>query len=104
MIQKNQIQKRKSVMQTEKITDTSGLVKKKDYNAKITEIELQNTQYFLFNYQCCIDCSLQIEDKIPNVSNLVIKTDYDAKFQALNLHIILRLIIISLVIKHLTQR
>ena len=39
MIQKNQIQKKKSVMQTEKITDTSGLVKKKDYNAKITEIE-----------------------------------------------------------------
>ena len=35
----DQILKRKSVMRTQKIPDVSGLVKKADFNAKITEVK-----------------------------------------------------------------
>ena len=39
IIQINQVQKRKSVKIKNQIPDTSGLVKKTDYNAKSTETE-----------------------------------------------------------------
>ena len=39
MTQKNQIYKRKLAMQKKKIPNTSALVKKANYNSKITEIE-----------------------------------------------------------------
>ena len=54
-----------------KIPDTSGLVKKTDYNTKIAEIDVSNlaTKTVLTT----------IENKIPSVSNFVKKTDYNTK-------------------------
>ena len=40
MMQINQISKKKSMMYTKKIHDTVDLLKKKDYNAKNTEINI----------------------------------------------------------------
>ena len=39
------------------ISDTSGLVKKTDYNAETTETEGKNNQYQWFSYYFCINCS-----------------------------------------------
>ena len=59
-----------------KISYTSGLIIKLDYNAKGTEIE---------NNICSISglarnaALTAVENKIPNVSNLVIKIEYNTK-------------------------
>ena len=63
-------------MQTKKIPDTNGLVKKTDYNANITEIEGLDTNITNLATTTALTA---VENKIPNVSNLVKKTDYDAK-------------------------
>ena len=49
-----------------KIHDISGLVKKTDYNAKITDLATKTVL-------------TTIENKIPDVSSLVKKTDYNTK-------------------------
>ena len=58
------------------IPDTSGLVKKTDYNAKITEIEgkIRSTSGLATNAALTA-----VENKIPNINSLVRKTDYDRK-------------------------
>ena len=59
-----------------KIPDTSGLVKKADFNAKITEIEGKIPSIS----GLATNASLTgVEEKIPNVSSLVKKTDYNTK-------------------------
>ena len=51
-----------------KITDTSGLVKKADYNAKITEIKDKRP----YNYGLATNAALTtVEHKMPNISSLV---------------------------------
>ena len=51
-----------------KITDTSGLVKKADYNAKITEIKGKRP----YNYGLATNAALTtVENKMPNISSLV---------------------------------
>ena len=59
-----------------KISDTSGLVKKTDYNAKITEIEgkIPSTSGLAKNAALTA-----VENKIPNINSLVRETDYDTK-------------------------
>ena len=59
-----------------KVPDTSGLVKKTDYNSKISEIEskIPSTSALATN-----SALTAVENKIPDVSNLVKKTDYDVK-------------------------
>ena len=56
-------------------TDTSGLVKKTDYNTKITEIEdkIPDSSSFVkkTNYNTKI---IEIEGKIPDISDLTTKT------------------------------
>ena len=59
-----------------KIPDTSWLVKKTDYNTKITEIggkipDLSNL--------ATKTATTTVENKIPDVGNLVKKTDYNTK-------------------------
>ena len=58
-----------------KITDTSGLVKKTDYNPKITEIEVNIPSGLATNAAVTA-----VENKIPNISSLVKKTtDFSIK-------------------------
>ena len=58
------------------ILDISDLVKKTDFNAKITEVEgkIPNITGLATN-----SVLTAIENKIPDVSSLVKKTDYDIK-------------------------
>ena len=59
-----------------KIPEASELVKKTDYNAKITEIENK----ILSNSGLATNASLTaVENRIPNISSSVNKTDYNAK-------------------------
>ena len=59
-----------------KIPDTSGLVKKTDYNTKITKIEgkIPNVRNFAAK-----TALTTVENKIPDDSSLVKKTDYNKK-------------------------
>ena len=59
-----------------KISNISGLIKKTDYNPKITEIEGKISSIIRL---ATTAASTAVENKIPNVSNIVKKTDYDAK-------------------------
>ena len=72
----NQIQKRKLAIQTKKISDTGGLVKKAYYSAEISEIEskIPNNGGLATAFVLTA-----VENKIPDVSNLVKKTDYNSK-------------------------
>ena len=68
-----------------KIPDTSGLVKKSDYNNKITEIEFK----ILF-----ISSALTaVEDEISNLSNLVEKRDYGTKFTEIEKSLLIMIMI-----------
>ena len=60
----------KSVMQTKKTPDTSGLIKKTDYNAKISEIESKMLSISGLVTNAALTA---VENKIPNVSSLVKK-------------------------------
>ena len=55
--------------------DTSGLVKKTDYNTKITETEskIPDTSGFVKKTDCNTKIT-EIENKIPDISNLATKT------------------------------
>ena len=59
-----------------KITDISGLVRKRDYNAKITDIEREIPSISGLGTSAALTA---VENKTSNVSNFVQKTDYDAK-------------------------
>ena len=69
----------KSIIKSElenKILDTSGLVKKTDYNTKIPEIESKIPDISNLATKTALT---SVENKIPDISNLVKKTDYDTK-------------------------
>ena len=94
-----QILKIKLVRQTKKIPDVSSLVKKTDFNTKVTEIEgkIPNAGGFLltsvFNSKINeVENEIPyiknlanktgvtaVDNKIPNISNLDLKTDYTAE-------------------------
>ena len=59
-----------------KISDTSGLVKKTDYKTKTTEIEGNISDISNLATKTALNT---VENKIPSVSNLVKKTDYNTK-------------------------
>ena len=59
-----------------KIRVTGGLVKKTDYNAKITEIE---NKIMSINGLATNAALIGIENKIPNINGLVNKADYNKK-------------------------
>ena len=60
----------------DRIPDTSGLVKKTDYNTKIIEIEGKIPDISNLATKTVLTT---IENKIPSVSNLFKKTDYNTK-------------------------
>ena len=76
----DQILKTKSVRLTKKIPDVSGLVKKTDFNAKVTEIEGEIPS---ISGLATTSALATVENKIPDVSSLVKKTDYNKKYQIL---------------------
>ena len=90
-------------MQTKKIPNSSGLVKKTDYNAKITEIEGKIPSNSCLATTTALHAVVK-QNKIPNVSNLVKKTNSDAKYQTLHPNISLQLITINLQVQHLMER
>ena len=59
-----------------KILDTSGLVKKTNYNTKITEVEDKIPDISNLATKSLVN---KVENRIPSVSNLVKKTDYNTK-------------------------
>ena len=59
-----------------KNSDSSGLVKKTDYNAKITELESKILSISGLATNAALTA---VEHKIPHVISLVQKTDYDTK-------------------------
>ena len=59
-----------------KIPDTSGIVEKTNYNAKITEIERKIPRVSGLATNATLTA---VENKIPNISSLANKTDYYAK-------------------------
>ena len=59
-----------------KISNTSDLVKKADYNTKITEIEGKIPDVSSLATKTALTT---VENKIPNVSSFVKKTDYNTK-------------------------
>ena len=59
-----------------KIPDSSGLVKKNNYNTKITELENKIADISNLATKTALTA---IENKIPSVSNLVKKADYNSK-------------------------
>ena len=59
-----------------KIPDASNIVKKSNYNTKISEIEGKIPSVSGFVTTSALAA---LENKIPSVSNLVKKTDYNAK-------------------------
>ena len=70
------------------------LLKKTDYNAKITEIEDKIPS---INGLATNSALTSVENKIPDISNLVKKKqNMIQKYQTLNLNILLRLITINL--------
>ena len=59
-----------------KNSDANSLVKKTDYNSKITEIEGKIPSITGLATNSALTA---VENKIPNVSNLVTKADYNTK-------------------------
>ena len=60
----------------DKIPDTSGLVKKTDYNSKITEIKDKTPDISGLATKTALTT---VENKIPSISGLVKKADYNTK-------------------------
>ena len=71
-------------MQTKKIPDTNGLVKKTDCNANITEIEGLVTN--ITNLATTTALTV-VENKIPSVSKLVEKSDYNTRINEIEMKI-----------------
>ena len=75
MTQINQIQKKSSDAE-KRIPDTSGLVEKTDYNAKISEKENKIPS---ISGLATTSALTEVENIIPDVSSLVKKAEYNAK-------------------------
>ena len=101
MTQINEVQKRKSVMQTKKIHDTRGLVKKQTIMLKL----LKQKKKIPSTSGLATSAALTaVDNKITNVSTLVKKQIMTQKCYILNLSILLQLIKINLQVKHMMQR
>ena len=74
---------------------------KKDYNAKITEIESKIPS---ISGSATTAVLTAVENKIPNVINQVKKADCNAKISDIESNYLLQLITINLQIKHLMQK
>ena len=72
----DQILKKKNSDVDKKIPDISGLVKKTDFNSKITGVECKTPSITGLATNSALTT---VENKIPDGNNLVKKTDYDTK-------------------------
>ena len=81
------------MIKTKKNPDTSEIVKKRDCNAKITEIESKIPGISDLVTGTALTA---VEMKIPDVSNLVKKYIMMQKYQPLKINILLQLITINL--------
>ena len=81
------------MVQTKKNPDISGLVKKTDFNAKITEIVSKIPS---ISSLATSGALYAVENKIPDVNSLVKKKIMMEKYQTLKINILLQLITINL--------
>ena len=81
--------------------DTSRLVKKTDYDNKMTEIE---GKILITNGLTATATLVAVEKKIPKVGDLLKKADCNAKILDFEKSIFLRLVIINLRVIYLIQR
>ena len=77
------------------------LIKKTDYNAKVTEIKGKIPSITGLATTAAVNA---IKNKIPIISNQVTKNVIMQKYQILSLNILPRLIIINLQTKYIMQR
>ena len=91
--------KKKVIDADKKILDTSGLVKKTNYNAKIIEIEGKIPSVITLSTSAALRAD---EQRTPSVNTLVEKINYDAKLLD-NENILLWLFAIYLQVKHLLK-
>ena len=93
MIQINQIQKRKSVVETKKYSISGLIIIKKNKQIIMLKLPRQKTKYLVL---IVVTASLTaVENEIPDVNNLVKKKkekNMMQKYWALNLKILLQLI------------
>ena len=85
-------------MQTQKYLILVNLLKKTDYNAKITETEGKIASISGLATNAALTA---VGNKIPDVSNLVKKQIVMKKYWTLNLNLLLQPIIINLQMKNL---
>ena len=80
------------------ISNTSGLVKETDLNAKSTEIEgkIPNISGLPTN-----SVLTAVENKIPDVSNLVKKTYYNTKLMKLKIKSVIIIMMITSLLRNL---
>ena len=69
-----------------RIRNTSRLVQKSDYNAKISELEKKQPS---ISGLATTSALTAVENEIPSVSNLVKKTDYDTKISELEKNLLI---------------
>ena len=81
-----------------KIPDTSGLVKKINYNTKITEIEGKIPDASSLATKTALTT---VENKIPDVSSLANKTDCDTKLLKLKRNLLIMIMINILLLQSL---
>ena len=84
-----------------KIPDANGLIKKRDYNAKITAIQGKISSLFSLTTSVTLTA---VENKIPDLTNLLNQQAMAEKYQTLNLSILQQMIHNKIPNKHLTQR
>ena len=68
-------------IKSEKITDVNYLIKKTDFNSKISKVEGKIPS---ITGLATTSLLTAVENKIPDVSNLMKKTDFDAKLKAIS--------------------
>ena len=91
----------RSITLTRKYLRLTGLLKKTDYNVKITEIE---GKVVTISGLATTAELTTVGNKIPRISNLVKKRDYYTKVDEIEKNMLLRLIIIDLRVIYLMQR
>ena len=88
-------------MPTKRFLILVNLLKKTDYNAKITEIESKIPSISSLATNSALTA---VENKIPDISNLVKKTDFDTKYQRLKKKLLIMILINILLLQNLINQ
>ena len=84
-----------------KISGIGNLVKKTDYNAKITDLGNKIPDFSHLGTKTAL---ISVENKIPDISNLVKKQIITIKLQKLKISLIIRIMINILILKSLINQ